>query len=113
MLESPPVKDDGMEGKIDTAISTAPYRIYNIGNNKPVRLMDFISAIEEYVGRKAVMEFIPIQPGEVEKTWADISDLEHQFNYAPDTSIKEGVKHFIDWYRKYFNVEDNQLIREN
>ncbi len=104
VLESPAVKNDRVEGKMDPAISSAPYRIYNIGNNKPVRLMDFISAIEEYLGRKAIMNMIPIQPGEVEKTWADVSDLENQFNYAPDTPVREGVKHFIEWYRSYFKV---------
>ena len=104
VLESPAVKKDRVEGKMDPAISSAPYRIYNIGNSRPVRLMDFISAIEEYLGRKAIMNMIPIQPGEVEKTWADVSDLENQFNYAPDTPVREGVKHFIEWYRSYFKV---------
>ena len=104
VLESPAVKKDRVEGKMDPAISSAPYRIYNIGNSKPVRLMDFISAIEQYLGRKAIMNMIPIQPGEVEKTWADVSDLENQFNYAPDTPVREGVKHFIEWYRSYFKV---------
>ena len=104
VLESPAVKKDRVEGKMDPAISSAPYRIYNIGNSKPVRLMDFISVIEEYLGRKAIMNMIPIQPGEVEKTWADVSDLENQFNYAPDTPVREGVKHFIEWYRSYFKV---------
>ncbi len=104
VLESPAGKKDRVEGNMDPAISSAPYRIYNIGNSKPVRLMDFISAIEEYLGRKAIMNMIPIQPGEVEKTWADVSDLENQFNYAPDTPIREGVKHFIEWYRSYFKI---------
>ncbi len=104
VLESPARKKDIVEGKMDPAISSAPYRIYNIGNSKPVRLMDFISAIEECLGRKAIMNMIPMQPGEVEKTWADVSDLENQFNYAPDTPVREGVKHFIDWYRSYFKV---------
>lgn len=104
VLESPAVKNDSIEGKMDTAISSAPYRLYNIGNSKPVKLMDFISAIEEFLGAKAAMNMIPMQPGEVIKTWADVSDLKNQFNYAPDTPIKEGVRHFIEWYRSYFNV---------
>ncbi len=104
VLESPAqaANIDGEE--MDPAVSSAPYRLFNIGNNKPVRLMDFINAIEEYLGKKASMNMIPIQPGEVEKTWADVSDLERQFNYTPDTPIKEGVKQFIDWYRSYFKV---------
>ncbi|KPL20171.1 MAG: capsule biosynthesis protein CapI [Bacteroides sp. SM1_62] len=104
VLESPARAADGIGREIDPAVSSAPYRLYNIGNSKPVRLMDFISTIEEYLGRKAIMNMIPIQPGEVEKTWADVSDLESQFNYAPDTPVREGVKHFIDWYRSYFKV---------
>jgi UDP-glucuronate 4-epimerase len=93
-----------MGTEMDPAVSSAPYRLYNIGNSKPVRLMDFISAIEQHLGRKAIMNMIPIQPGEVEKTWADVSDLEKHFNYAPDTPISEGVKHFIEWYRSYYRV---------
>jgi UDP-glucuronate 4-epimerase len=104
ILESPARKMDNIEGKMDPAISSAPYRLYNIGNSKPVKLMDFITAIEEYLGRKAKMNLIPIQPGEVVKTWADVSDLENQFNYAPDTPVGEGVRQFIDWYRSYFSV---------
>jgi UDP-glucuronate 4-epimerase len=102
VLESParPVDVEHMER--DPAISSAPYRIYNIGNNKPVQLMDFISAIEQYLGRKAILNKIPIQPGEVERTWADVSDLEKQFGYAPNTPIQKGVGYFIDWYRSYY-----------
>ena len=76
VLESPAMASDIIGEEMDPAIFIAPYRIYNIGNSKPVKLMDFISAIEEYLGKKAVMNMIPIQPGEVEKTWADVSDLE-------------------------------------
>jgi UDP-glucuronate 4-epimerase len=104
VLESPARAADFIGEEMDPAVSSAPYRLYNIGNSKPVKLMDFISAIEESLGKKAVMNMIPIQPGEVEKTWADVSDLKNQFNYAPDTPIGEGVKHFIEWYRSYFNV---------
>ncbi len=104
VLESPAGKTDSIEVEMDPAISSAPYRLYNIGNSKPVKLMDFISAIEEFLGKKAEMNMIPIQPGEVVKTWADVSDLENQFNYTPDTPIREGVRQFIEWYRSYFNV---------
>ncbi|MHC4913795.1 MAG: Rossmann-fold NAD(P)-binding domain-containing protein, partial [Planctomycetota bacterium] len=104
VLESPARAVDIRGGEMDPALSSAPYRIYNIGNSKPVKLMDFISAIEAYLGKKAIMKMIPIQPGEVEKTWADVSDLENQFDYAPDTPIRDGVQHFIEWYRSYFKV---------
>ncbi len=88
----------------DPAYSTAPYRIYNIGNSQPVKLMDFIAAIEEELGMKAEMNMIPIQPGEVEKTWADVSDLKSMVGYSPKTSVREGIKHFISWYSKFYNV---------
>jgi UDP-glucuronate 4-epimerase len=104
VLASPPRGGDIEGDEMDPALSTAPYRLFNIGNSKPVRLMDFISAIEETLGRKASMNMIPMQPGEVEKTWADVSDLKKQFDYAPDTPVREGVKHFIEWYRSYFGI---------
>ena len=104
ILESPAPSAGRMDSEMDPAMSTAPYRLYNIGNSKPVRLMDFISAIEEHLGRKATMNMMPIQPGEVEKTWADVSDLEKNFNYRPHTPVKAGMKHFIDWYRSYYKV---------
>ncbi len=89
---------------VDPAASTAPYRIYNIGNSQPVKLMDFIQAIEEELGRKARINKIPIQPGEVEKTWADVSDLAGEFGYSPGTPIREGVRRFIRWYRDFYGV---------
>jgi UDP-glucuronate 4-epimerase len=88
----------------DPAYSSAPYRLYNIGNSKPVKLMDFIHSIEEELGRKAEMNLIPMQPGEVEKTWADVSDLANQFDYYPDTPIRDGVKNFLDWYREFYGI---------
>jgi len=92
------------ESVADPAFSSAPYRIYNIGNSKPVKLMDFIHGIEEELGKKAKMNFIPIQPGEVEKTWADVSDLARHFDYSPDTPIREGVNRFLNWYREFYKV---------
>jgi len=90
------------ESAMDPAYSSAPYRLYNIGNSKPVKLMDFIRSIEDELGKKARLNLIPIQPGEVEKTWADVGDLASQFAYSPDTPIREGVKNFISWYRDYY-----------
>ncbi len=104
VLESPARPADSIGKEMDPALSSAPYRLYNIGNSKPVTLLDFITAIEEYLGRNAIMNMIPIQPGEVVKTWADVSDLVSQFDYAPNTPVREGVRHFIDWYRSYFKV---------
>ncbi len=92
------------EDAMDPACSKAPYRIYNIGNSKPEKLLDFIHAIEAELGKKARMDMIPIQPGEVVKTWADVSDLSAHFGYAPATPIREGVRKFIRWYRDFYRV---------
>ena len=89
----------------DPASSSAPYRIYNIGNSKPVKLMDFISAIEDKIGRKAIKNLLPIQAGDVEKTWADTAQLTADFNYTPSTSISDGIDRFITWYLEYYKIK--------
>lgn len=78
------------------------YKIYNIGNSKSVKLMDFISAIEESLGTTAKKELLPMQPGDVEKTWANVDDLITDYGYRPNTPIKTGVQRFVDWYRAYY-----------
>src|SRR5512133_3613897 len=88
--------------KPDSAGSSAPYRIFNIGNNRSVKLMDFISAIENELGRKATIDFNPIQPGDVLKTWADVSDLEKLTGYKPHTTVQEGIRNFISWYKAFY-----------
>ena len=88
----------------DPATSPAPYRIFNIGNNQPVKLMDFVNAIEEYTGKKAKINFQPVQPGDVLKTWADVNDLEEEINFKPGTSIQKGIENFVSWYREYYGV---------
>jgi len=95
-------------GKDNTATdpstsSTAPYKVYNIGNSSPVKLTDFIHAIEKALGKKAKMNLMEMQPGDVPKTWADTTDLEQDVNYKPDTPIEVGVGRFVEWYRKYYN----------
>ncbi|MBE9511547.1 MAG: NAD-dependent epimerase [Bacteroidetes bacterium] len=85
--------------KPDPATSPAPYKVYNIGNNNPVKLMDFVHAIEEATEKKAKINYMPIQPGDVEKTWADVEDLIQYFDYTPDTEIKKGVRRFVEWYK--------------
>jgi len=82
-----------------------PYRIYNIGNSSPVKLLDFIETIEKALGKKAVKNFTEMQPGDVYKTYADVSDLEKDFNYFPDTPIEEGINRFIQWYLEYYKVD--------
>lgn len=80
------------------------YMLYNIGNSKSVKLMDFIGAIENTLGVEATKEMLPMQPGDVNKTWANVDALKRDFNYAPNTPIEKGVKSFIDWYRAYYKI---------
>lgn len=86
------------------ASSYAPYRIYNIGNNNPVKLMDYIHAIEKALGIEAKLNMMPMQAGDVPSTYADTSLLEHDLGYKPSMSVVEGVKQFVDWYREYYQV---------
>ena len=88
----------------DTASSYAPYRIYNIGNNSPVKLLDFVEAIEESLGKKAEKNFMPLQDGDVPATYADVTDLMEEVGFKPATDLKVGVQHFVDWYRDYYQV---------
>ena len=88
----------------DPGSSSAPWRIYNIGNNSPVELLDYIKAIEDALGVKADMELLPLQPGDVPDTYADVADLVRDFDYKPTTTINQGVAKFIEWYKNYYNV---------
>lgn len=88
--------------KPDPGTSRAPWRVYNIGNNQPVELMDYIGALEKALGKKAEVNLLPLQPGDVPDTYANVDNLVEQFDYKPSTSVEEGVARFIDWYRQYF-----------
>src|SRR5690606_2838284 len=81
------------------------YKLYNIGNNRPVKLLDFIEALENQLGVPAKRQLLPMQPGDVEKTWANVDDLANDYGYSPNTSIDKGISAFIDWYKKYYNVK--------
>ncbi len=83
------------------AESSAPYRIYNIGNNQPVEIETFIQTLEQALGKTAIREYLPMQPGDVEATWADIDDLNQSVGYYPDTPLETGIGQFADWYLKY------------
>jgi UDP-glucuronate 4-epimerase len=85
----------------DPSSSFAPYKIYNIGNNNPIRLMDFIQTLEKITGIKANLRYLPMQPGDMKETYADISDLQADIGFIPETRIEEGLHHFVDWYKKY------------
>ncbi len=89
----------------DPATSKAPYRIFNIGNHKPVNLKTFIQIIEEKIGKKANINYLPMQKGDVPATYADIDALYDYVGFKPETSIEEGVSHFVDWYKHYFNIQ--------
>ena len=105
VIEKPPQKNPNWTGlKPDPGSSRAPWKVYNIGNNSPVELEEFIKAIEDSIGLKAKKNFLPLQPGDVPDTYADISALEKDFNYRPNTSIYEGINKFIDWYRVYYRI---------
>jgi UDP-glucuronate 4-epimerase len=84
------------------ATSSAPYRVYNIGNDQPVQLMRFIELLEQNLGRTVEKRLLPMQPGDVADTWADVSALRHDVGYAPATSIEDGVARFVAWYRGYY-----------
>ncbi|QKF81082.1 NAD-dependent epimerase [Halarcobacter ebronensis] len=94
---------NGKGGQVST--SSAPYKIYNIGNNNPVKLMDFIEAIENKLGKKIEKNMMPIQAGDVPATYADVSDLVEDLNYKPQISVQNGVNSFIDWYLDFFGFD--------
>lgn len=102
--------DDIVEGVISilnlpSNMNENLYKIYNIGNGNPIQLMDFIKAIENTTGRKAICNFLPMQPGDVSRTWADIEELNNVIGNKPRTSIKDGVRNFVDWYVSYYNIK--------
>lgn len=88
----------------DPATSKAPWRIFNIGNTTTVELLDYIAAIEKALGKKAELELLPLQPGDVPDAYADMGDLVEQFNYEPETAVEQGVARFVEWYREYYKV---------
>ena len=90
--------------KADPGTSSAPYKVYNIGNNSPVELMDYIGAIEKHLGKEAEKEYLPMQDGDVPMTYADVDDLIEDVGFKPDTSIDEGIGKFIEWYKEYYKI---------
>jgi UDP-glucuronate 4-epimerase len=89
----------------DPASSYAPYRVYNIGNNKPVELLRFIEIIEECLGKTAIKNFLPLQDGDVPETYADVTDLMREINFQPSTPIEVGIARFVEWYKTYYNIK--------
>jgi UDP-glucuronate 4-epimerase len=103
VLDHPPVGNaDWNAAQPDPSASRAPYKIYNIGNQNPVQLMDFIGAIETALDRKATIDFQPLQAGDVPATYADVQDLVHDLQYKPDTTVQTGIAAFVSWYLQYY-----------
>ena len=103
VLKKPPTSNFKWNGKKpDPATSVAPYRIYNIGNNKPVNLMDYIKALENSLKKKAKKNFLDLQPGDVVDTYAEINDFVKDFEYKPVKSVEQGVDEFVSWFKKYY-----------
>ncbi len=105
VIDHPPAGNPDWTGKTpDPSCSKAPYKVYNIGNSSPVKLMEFIEAIEQALGKTAQKNMLPIQPGDVPATWADVSDLVDDLDYQPGTSIQDGVSRFIGWYKDFYRI---------
>lgn len=100
----PQPNPDWQGEKPDPGTSYTKYKIYNIGNNQPVELMAFIEAIEEALGKSAIKEFLDLQPGDVPATYADVNDLIQDVGFKPETSIKDGIENFVEWYKAFYNA---------
>jgi UDP-glucuronate 4-epimerase len=109
LVDAPPSADANWDAEVahpDPSRAAAPYRVYNIGNHTPVTLERFIAAIENAVGRKAQRRLLPMQPGDVPQTYADVAALQQAVGFSPDTTIEEGIARFVAWYRDYYGVAD-------
>lgn len=105
ILDRPAPENPGWDSNHpDPGTSRAPWRVYNIGNSQPVELSTYIAAIEKALGKKAIQELLPLQAGDVPDTHADVADLAEQFDYRPDTTVEEGIRRFVAWYRDYYQV---------
>ncbi|WP_249066837.1 NAD-dependent epimerase [Halalkalibaculum roseum] len=106
LIPKPPTPNPDWTGDDpDPATSFAPYRIFNIGNSSPVHLMDFIHEIENQLGMEAEKNMMPMQPGDVPKTWADVEDLFEYIDFRPQIKVKEGIRNFVEWYKEYYKSE--------
>jgi UDP-glucuronate 4-epimerase len=100
----PEANPDWSGDQPDSATSYAPYRLYNIGNNNPVELMLFIETLEAALGKKAQKNMLPMQPGDVPATYADIDDLVRDAGFKPSTTVEEGIARFVEWYKQYYKI---------
>lgn len=105
IIDHPAAADSGWSGiNPDSGSSSAPYKVYNIGNNNPVPLMDFVEAIEQALDKKIEKIFLPLQDGDVPATYADVSDLVGRFDYKPSTPVQDGINRFVAWYRSFYKI---------
>ena len=105
VCDAPPTPNEQWDSSNpDPATSTAPYRVYNIGNNDSVELSVYIETLDRALGRTAKKEMLPMQPGDIPDTFADVSDLVHDFDYQPRTTVEEGIRRFVEWYVDYYQV---------
>lgn len=106
LVEKPAKSNPNWDGgKPDPSSSNAPYKVYNIGNNSPVRLMEFVKAIENKIGKTVNKNFMELQPGDVPETYANVEDLYRDIDFKPATKIQDGVNNFVDWYLEYYNIK--------
>ena len=106
MYKIPTVNPDWDSLKMDPASSVAPYTIYNIGNQHPVTLMEYVAAFEKAIGKEAKKEYLPMQAGDVQETYSDMTEMISNFGYLPKTSVEEGVRKFIDWFKVYYGYAE-------
>jgi UDP-glucuronate 4-epimerase len=104
IMEIPPPANPSWFDAPDCSTSYAPWRIYNIGGNRPVPIMDLVAALEKEIDKKAILNPMPMQPGDVKETWADVSPLSRDTGFIPSTTLSEGVKRFWEWYRRYYKL---------
>ncbi len=110
VIDNPPVGEKNKKRSTDKLEASssqleAAYKVYNIGNSSPVPLMEYIAAIEDTLGKEALKEFLPMQPGDVPRTEADVTDLIENLGYKPNTPVKIGIESFIEWYKPYFGIQ--------
>ena len=103
LFHSPVVNKNWSAKKPDPGSSSSPYKLYNVGNNSPVSLLEFIEIIEQELGKKSIRNYMPNQPGDMDTTWADVDELIKIFNYKPNTPIRDGIRQFVKWYKKYYS----------
>ena len=105
LVEKPPAGNPGYDGnRPDPSSSSAPWRVYNIGNNNPVELLEVVELLEKSIGKKAIRELAPMQPGDVPATYANVDDLMRDVDFRPSTPIADGIARFIEWYRAYHRL---------